>query len=119
MDSLGGQDVLAQRGDVHVAEHRGVERVAALLRGRSGVGRLALVLHVQLLHGDAVHPHQIGVGGVHHHRGVRPVERAVAGHLDLAAAALFGRRAHDAHAATDLVGQHGGSQAGARGRRWR
>ena len=33
VDALVGADVLAQRGDVHVAEHRGVERVAALAAG--------------------------------------------------------------------------------------
>ena len=53
VDPLGRADVLAQRGDVHVAEHRCVERVASLLRRRRGVRGLAVVLHVQLLQRDA------------------------------------------------------------------
>ena len=44
VDALVGQDVLAQGGDVHVAEHGGVERVAPLVRERGGVGGLALVV---------------------------------------------------------------------------
>ena len=43
VDALVGPDVLAQRGHVHVAEHRGVEGVAALLRGGRGVGGLPVV----------------------------------------------------------------------------
>ena len=43
VDALARADVLAQRGHVHVAEHGGVERVAALLRERRGVGGLAVV----------------------------------------------------------------------------
>ena len=41
VDALVRADVLAQGGDVHVAEHGGVEGVAALLRARRRRGRPA------------------------------------------------------------------------------
>ena len=41
VDALVGQDVLPQGGDVEVAEHRGVEGVAAAVREGGRVGGLA------------------------------------------------------------------------------
>ena len=49
VDALVGPDVLAQRGDGVVAEHRGVEGVAALVREGGGVGGLALVVDEALV----------------------------------------------------------------------
>jgi hypothetical protein len=98
VDALLGADVLPQRSDVDVAQHRRIEGVAALVRERSRVGGLARVRGGHLLHGDHVHASHVEAGGVDHERGVDPVERAALRHLDLAAAPLLGRRAehHDA-----------------------
>ena len=113
VDSLGRTDVLAHRGNVHVPEHRGVECVATLPRRGSGVGGLAVVLHMQFLQRDRVHRDQVGVGRVHHHRRVDLVECAVPGHADLAPAALFGRGAHDPQRASGLLGDDRRRQTGA------
>ena len=97
VDPLVGQDVLPQGGDVEVAEHGGVEGVATPVREGRGVGGLAGVGGDELLDGDHLHAGQVVAGRVHHQGGVDAVEGALAGHEDLAAAALLGRRAeHDA-----------------------
>ena len=101
VDALLGADVLAQRGDVVVAEHGGIEGVAALVRRCRGVGRPSLVLDVEGVDRDGLHPAEIVVGRVDHHRGVDVVECAAADHELLAAAALLRRRAEDGEASAD------------------
>ena len=112
VDALVGLDVLAQRGDVHVAEDGGVEGVAALVGRGGGVGGLALVAHVALLDRDRVHAAQVGTRRVDHHRRVDALEGALLGHEDLAAAPFLGRRAQDQHPPARLLGERGGGQPG-------
>src|SRR5690606_19689178 len=54
VDALGGLDVLAQSGHVHVPEHDRVQRVAPLVGRGGGVGGLAGVGDVRLVQGDDV-----------------------------------------------------------------
>jgi hypothetical protein len=112
VDALVGPDVLAQRGDVAVAEHGGVERVAALVGCGGGVGRPTVVLHVDRVDGDRLHPPQVVVGRVHHHGGVDRVEGAAADHELLAATALLGRRPQDGEGAAQRLGDGGRRQPG-------
>ena len=105
-------DVLAQRGDVDVAEDRGVERVAAQVRCRRGVRRDPVVLDDQALDRQRGQRRQVVVRRVDHHRDVDVVERAVAQHEDLPAAALFGRGAQDPQATAELLCERRGGQAG-------
>ena len=117
VDALVGPDVLAQRSDSVVAEHRRIEGVAAPVRRGSCVCRLAVVGHVQLLDGDRMERAQVAVGRMHHHRQVDVVEGAAADHELLAAAALFGGRAQDGDPSPEGLGdlRHGDARAEPRG----
>ena len=112
VDPLGRPDVLPERGDVVVAEHRRVERVAATIRERRGVSGLPVVLDPHLRDRDDLHAAQIGARGMDHHRCVDVVERSRVGELDLAAPTLLRGRAEDDDAAADLVGHRGGGDPG-------
>ena len=112
MDPLGRQHVLAEGGHVHVAEHRRVECVPAFLRSGGRVRALAVEVHVDLVDRDRVHPDQVGVGGMHHHRRGKVLEPSVAGHLDLAAAAFLRGGTHDPHSAPGVSGDRRGSEPG-------
>ena len=92
VDPLGRADVLAQRGDVHVAEHRGVERVAALVRGGGGVGGPTVVARPRAA-GWRCSPSRsrsASAGWIIIAASIA-VEGAPPGHDDLAATALLGR----------------------------
>ena len=98
-------DVLTERCDVHVAQHGGVEGVAAQLRSRSGMGRNAVVRGVDLVHGDRPHGGQVPVRRVDHQGGVDTVEGPGAEQELLAPATLLRRRTHDPDPAAELLGQ--------------
>ena len=113
VNPVGAADVLAQQSDGHLRDRDGVGRVDAELRERGSVGFLTGVVDVDVRHGQArkvVHLHRCRVD---HHRRVDTGERPAFEHVDLAAAALFGRRAHDLHRDAEVVGQAGQCQTGA------
>ena len=109
--ALLGADVLAQGSHVHIAEDGGVERVAAQMGRRRGVRRLPLVVDLHLGHGEGAEPEQVTVGRMDHHGRGQPLEEPGLDHEDLAAAALLGRRAQDAHPSAGLVSERRGGQA--------
>ena len=113
VDALVGLDVLAQGGHRVVAEHGGVEGVAAPVGEGGGMGLLAEVLDLPGGDGDDVHLEQVETRGMDHHRRVDTLEGARLGHEDLAPAAFLGRGTEDEHPAPDLVGQGRGRQPGA------
>ncbi len=105
--ALARPHVLAHRGHVHVAEHGGVERVAAELGRGGGVRREPVVDHAGLVDRDGVDAGEVGARGVDHEGGVDTVEGPGGGEVDLAATALLGRRAEHGEAPAQLLGDRG------------
>ena len=95
--------LLAQQGDAVVGVDQRVERVAAL----PGRGRRVRVAPAELDHAGVDRQHRrrdhVGHAGMDHHRRADVLEGAGLDQLDLAAAALLGRRAEHAHGAGDAV----------------
>ena len=108
---VGGVHRLAQRRDVHVGQHEGVEGVVPFPGRGRGVGRLAVELHHQVVHRQHERVDGVLGVGVHHHRQRRAGEGPGVDEVHLAADLLLGRGAQHRHPEAQFVGQGGQGQA--------
>ncbi len=112
VDPLVGSDVLAQRGDVVVAEHGRIQGVSPRLRCRRGVRGSPVVGHLELLDGDGAEAREVHPRWVHHERSIDALERPLLGQDDLASATLFAGGTQDDHGPAQLLGDRRRSDPG-------
>ncbi len=115
MDLVTGTELLTEHPDGHLGDGHGIAGVDPLCGGRRGVSALAGEDDVEVGHGQTGARQPLGGPGMDHHGRVDVVEHPVLQHGDLATTTFFGRSAEHPHGQAQIVGQPGQSDAGPHG----
>ncbi|CAM5452128.1 hypothetical protein SCALM49S_05627 [Streptomyces californicus] len=105
--------MLAQQAQGDLGDGQRVGGVAALVRVEAGVRGAAGVRDVEGAEREGTEVGHLERAGVHHHRGVHPVERAGVQQQRLARAPFLGRGADHAYGQAEFVRVRGEAEGGA------